>query len=76
MFCPKCKTGQMDIVDSRRDDKLVRRRRRCPDCGHRITTVEISKDEYKQLLEFVDLLDRVKNLVILDTSRTEKLLRQ
>ncbi len=42
MHCPVCNFEGTNVVDSRvvEDGKSVRRRRRCPDCGHRFTTYE------------------------------------
>jgi transcriptional repressor NrdR len=41
MLCPKCKSDKLSVIDSRdTDEKSVRRRRECEDCGHRFTTYE------------------------------------
>jgi len=41
MNCPKCKTENLSVIDSRdTDEKSVRRRRECLDCGYRFTTYE------------------------------------
>lgn len=41
MICPKCKSKNLSVVDSRdTDDKSVRRRRECIDCNLRFTTYE------------------------------------
>ena len=44
MHCPFCRHGDSRVVDSRTaDDGLaIRRRRQCPECGRRFTTVETS----------------------------------
>ncbi|WP_035797657.1 transcriptional regulator NrdR [Kitasatospora mediocidica] len=42
MHCPFCRHSDSRVVDSRTTDdgSSIRRRRQCPDCGRRFTTVE------------------------------------
>jgi transcriptional repressor NrdR len=42
VHCPFCRFGDSRVVDSRATDDgtAIRRRRQCPDCGRRFTTVE------------------------------------
>ena len=42
MHCPFCKHDDSRVVDSRssEDGTSIRRRRQCPECGRRFTTVE------------------------------------
>ncbi|WP_033253883.1 transcriptional regulator NrdR [Kitasatospora phosalacinea] len=42
MHCPFCRHQDSRVVDSRASDdgSSIRRRRQCPDCGRRFTTVE------------------------------------
>ena len=42
MHCPFCRHGDSRVVDSRtaEDGASIRRRRQCPECGRRFTTVE------------------------------------
>jgi len=42
MRCPYCRHSDSRVVDSREadDGALIRRRRSCPECGRRFTTVE------------------------------------
>ena len=42
MRCPYCRLADSRVVDSREadDGQLIRRRRACPECGKRFTTVE------------------------------------
>lgn len=42
MICPKCKTKNTRVVDSRdaHEGRSIRRRRECEQCGHRFTTFE------------------------------------
>jgi transcriptional repressor NrdR len=45
MYCPKCLNLHTDVSDSRviNDGKTVRRRRVCPKCGYRFSTLESVK---------------------------------
>ena len=42
MYCPFCRSAETRVVDSRstEDGTAIRRRRLCPSCGQRFTTVE------------------------------------
>lgn len=42
MYCPFCRSSDSRVVDSRLTDdgSAIRRRRQCPECGKRFTTVE------------------------------------
>ena len=42
MYCPFCRHTDSRVVDSRaaEDGTAIRRRRQCPECGRRFTTVE------------------------------------
>ncbi len=42
MHCPFCRHGDSRVIDSRATDDgaSIRRRRQCPECGRRFTTVE------------------------------------
>jgi transcriptional repressor NrdR len=42
MFCPKCKSQDTSVIDSRlsEEGRAVRRRRECPKCNYRFTTFE------------------------------------
>jgi transcriptional repressor NrdR len=42
MRCPYCRHPDSRVIDSREQDEgqLIRRRRSCPECGRRFTTVE------------------------------------
>ncbi|GAC1327401.1 MAG: transcriptional regulator NrdR [Mycobacteriales bacterium] len=44
MRCPFCRFADSRVVDSREvdDGQTIRRRRSCPDCGRRFTTVEVA----------------------------------
>jgi hypothetical protein len=41
LTCPRCGHGETDVVDSRPQGGMVRRRRRCQSCCERFTTREV-----------------------------------
>lgn len=46
MKCPKCGSDNVYVVDSRRDDgKLIKRKRSCADCGYRFNSVEVAVEQ-------------------------------
>ncbi|MCX6808188.1 MAG: transcriptional regulator NrdR [Candidatus Berkelbacteria bacterium] len=40
MLCPECKKSDTKVLDSRDDNRLIRRRRECLRCKYRFTTYE------------------------------------
>ena len=59
MNCPNCNSSNKShVVDTRRHPDSVRRRRECPDCGHRFTTHEIAASELEKLQRW----ERLKEL--------------
>ncbi len=40
MHCPNCRHPDTRVIDTRVRDNLVRRRRECPECAFRFTTLE------------------------------------
>ena len=52
MICPKCKSGNVSVVDSRPQESGHRRRRyRCNSCGRRFSTIETYADEVQRHTE-------------------------
>ena len=49
MNCPICGC-ETSVVDTRPSEDSVRRRRKCVECSHRFTTVEIDADYYAILM--------------------------
>ena len=60
MICPIC-SNKTRIIDSRKQDDCVIRRRECISCKSRFTTIEIDMDIYKNLLKRKDEHDVKKN---------------
>lgn len=53
MYCVKCKSENIRVLDSRSASRFagIRRRRKCEDCGFRFTTYEIEEASLKSLEE-------------------------
>jgi transcriptional repressor NrdR len=63
MLCIKCKKADTKVVDSRDDEKTIRRRRECLSCGFRFTTYEkseIPNFKVKKRNDEIELYDRLK----------------
>lgn len=56
MLCPKCKSDNLKIVESRPHGATTRRRRMCLDCEVRFNTLEIIDYEYDNLKGKANLL--------------------
>ena len=41
MLCPECHNKKSKVIESRKTDETIRRRRECITCGHRFTTHEV-----------------------------------
>jgi transcriptional regulator NrdR family protein len=46
--CPVCKTGELKTIESRTTDLSTRRRKKCSNCGHRLTTHEVSAEFFEE----------------------------
>lgn len=61
--CPSCHGQPVTVVDSRYIDGMRRRRRRCPQCNHRWTTVEVSIAELKAMREALVLMRQFRGSI-------------
>lgn len=60
MRCPKCDSENTSTLDSRiRNDGNTRRRRRCHNCQYRFSSIEIDIDEYYDLKELAESIQKV-----------------
>jgi ssDNA-binding Zn-finger/Zn-ribbon topoisomerase 1 len=56
--CQKC--GEtLNVIDSRKTATYTRRRKECPGCGDRFSTIETRTDEHDALVEKATLVDRL-----------------
>lgn len=51
MVCPKCGSDQLTVIDTRRKNGTVWRRRGCISCGNRFNTLEVEENRLKKLEE-------------------------
>lgn len=63
MLCPKCKSDNLKIVESRPHGDTTRRRRLCLDCDARFNTLEVIDYEYDNLKGKANLLTILLNAV-------------
>lgn len=47
--CPKCKSNNIEMRDTRPSNGSIRRRRMCLDCKTRWTTYEVTEEDFKFL---------------------------
>lgn len=66
--CNKCGSEQIFVIDSRRKQGSVYRRKKCQNCGERFTTYEVTQENFEAYLDFLNkvsgislMLDEIKN---------------
>ena len=73
MECPNCRNRESAVKDSRSLKTKIRRRRQCPTCHHRWTTIEAALDDTAsiaqqelagKLTKIQDLSEQISNLKI------------
>lgn len=66
LICGNCGCNSSYVIDSRNTaegNNYLRRRRVCEKCRHTFRTVEISRDEYEDMLLRLESADRIIKLV-------------
>jgi transcriptional regulator NrdR family protein len=65
MKCPKCNSDNVAVVDSReRPDGKRRRRYLCKDCNSRFSTLEVTVEELKKLLDYLKQGEAIRGAAI------------
>lgn len=62
LACSKCGGRRIGVVDSRIHNGTVRRRRRCMDCGFRVTTYEVTAFERRLIDAWAERIHEVRDL--------------
>jgi hypothetical protein len=63
--CSSCGAREVRVMETRANNKAIRRRKECLACKYRETTYEISQEQYNQL----QTLDKVRAVLLgIDTS--------
>lgn len=70
MRCPKCGSIQIMVTDTRHLPAAIRRRRKCLDCDHRWTTLEISAETVLAGRAMMDEWDKRAELGLLPPGGT------
>ena len=65
MKCDACGGTNLYVVDSRPANNGIgfKRRRECADCGKRITTYEVTQEEYSMIVKSKKFLEKVKEML-------------
>ena len=73
MNCPKC-GAETRVIDSRPTGDMIRRRRECENCRRRITTYEVTLEQFgewqkqqrekqKEQREKQDIINKIRSLI-------------
>lgn len=49
MICPRCRSSETRVTDSRPTEETVKRRRLCKGCGYAWNTFEVNEGDYDAL---------------------------
>lgn len=64
MKCPKCEKPGVRVTDSRQSEEtVVRRRRKCHECGYTFTTYEITAVEKAKYTQIDNQNKKMKNRI-------------
>lgn len=61
--CPQCKQPGLRILESRKTEHGLRRRKECECCKYRITTYEVSVDFYNEAKQNLILISKLQTLL-------------
>ena len=61
--CRECGSYNIKVVDSREHDGYIWRRRMCVDCGKRMSTIEVEREQYLKNKEFVECCVNFMNML-------------
>lgn len=61
--CPSCQAVSSTVINSRRDDDTVKRRRECTKCHERWSTYEVSEAAHQAVTECDAILSRAQEAV-------------
>lgn len=60
--CPECQMEQFMVCDSRKKDNgIIIRKKKCANCGHKITTYEIDSEDLDELTALSQNLTMLKD---------------
>lgn len=62
MICPKCKKGKALIINTRQDKhtpNAIYRRRKCPDCDFRWSTIEVPMEGWNKAKRNAERLRKI-----------------
>lgn len=60
--CPVCKSENVYVIDSRKVDGSIRRRKLCRNCESRYTTYEVSDVDIIRIRKTIHLIEEVQSV--------------
>ena len=60
--CPKCRSYNVFVVDSRKNYGKIWRRKKCSDCGFRYSTYEVSAKDLERTEKILKLMSEVQSI--------------
>lgn len=66
--CPQCKQPGLKVIESRKIESGIRRRKQCQCCEFRLTTYEVADDFYNNALHNSMLVSKLNDLLDRDSA--------
>lgn len=60
--CPVCKSENIYVIDSRKQEGSIRRRKLCKNCEARFTTYEVSEVEMLKIRKTIKLISEMESI--------------
>lgn len=60
--CPVCKSENIYVIDSRKQECSIRRRKLCKNCESRFTTYEVSEVEMLKIRKTIKLISEMESI--------------
>lgn len=62
--CPACNKYTFRVIESRKNNVSIRRRKQCDACGHRATTREVTEDFFQKAKENELIISKIRQFVL------------
>jgi hypothetical protein len=59
--CPACKALSLSVIETRKTSVSTRRRKKCKECGYKLTTHEVSEEYFQEAKINCMLISKVRN---------------
>lgn len=54
---------ELRVIESRKEDQYIRRRKECSSCGHRLTTYELSAEYFEEIRHAKTQLNKIYKIL-------------